>query len=413
MAQINQRSKDAATFIGTEQVFATEPAGPLMQRAFPIEGSFVAELEQTELENLEESVDLYDNKATVRGLKGGTVKMDFYARVPATQLSSSVSPGQHYLGTLINTAFGASASDEGSTVAGTPAAGVFDVAAAEGVRFEQGQWIGVQVAGAIEPARITTVATDTLSVYPELSAAPTGAGLVINSYTYAPEPDHTSTLHIQHAKSATGGSGLQWSISGSTCNIGFDIKRNELAKVTMEGQVGSWQGPGNYNFVTASAADSMTAPFAVRDAVTLFQPNATTTRTSYCLISADIKLNGGMEHVECLGATEGKSGAFRKGQRIFAEATLKFRFDNAIDTTNWTDQTLMSCIVMIPKGTLLNRRWFILDMPSCRIVGKPKLSDENGMLYMEATVVATMDKVTTQSAIPTSIESAPFRVAMI
>lgn len=412
MAQINQRSKDAATLIGQEQVFATAPAGPLMYRAFPVEGSFVAELEQTELDNLEESVNLYDVKATVRGLKGGTVKADFYAKVPA-QLLDSVVPSSNYLGVLLNTGLGASASDEGSVVAGTPAAGVFNVAAAEGVRFEQGQWIGVEVAGAIEPARITTIATDTLTIYPQLSAAPTAAAVVVNSYTYAPDPNNTKTLHIQHAKSATLGSGLQWTLSGSTVNLSFDIKRNELAKISLEGQVGSWQGPGNYSIPTGSASDTLSAPFAVRDAVTLFQSNATVSRTSYCLISADIKVNGGMEHVECLGATEGKIGAFRKGQRIFAEATLKFRFDNAVDATNWESQTVMSCIVMIPKGSGTSRRWFVLDMPSCRIVGKPKLSDENGMLYMEVMVQATMDQVTSESAIPTAMEQAPFRVALI
>jgi hypothetical protein len=411
MAQINQRSKDAATYIGRETTFAAEPI--TMVRAFPVEGSFVAELEQTELENLEESVDLYDNKATVRGLKGGSVKMDFYARVPAAILADTVAPVPHYLGTLLDTALGASASDEGAVMDAATAPATFDVLAGQGVRFEQGQWVGVEVAGTIEPARVSTIAVDNLLVYPLFSASPTAGGVVHNSYTYAPEPDHTSTLHIQHAKSATFGTGLQWSISGSTANISFDIKRNDLAKISLEGQAGSWHGPGNFGFVTSSASDSMSAPFAVRDAITLFQPNATTSRTSYCLISADVKINGGMEHVECLGNIEGKSGAFRKGQRIFAEATLKFRFDQDIDATNWTNQTLMSCIVMIPKGAGLTKRWFILDMPSCRIVGKPKLSDENGMLYMEATVVATMDKVTTQSGIPTSIESAPFRIALI
>lgn len=415
MAQINQRSKDAATYVAQESVFATAPTPPLgqMLRAFPVEGSFVAELEQTELDNLEESVDLYDVKATVRGLKGGTVKADFYARVPA-QLVGAQGPTTHYLGAILDTGLGASASDLGSTTDIVPSStSVVNVVAGEGVRFDQGQWIGVEVAGAIEPARVSTVVGDALTVYPHLSGIPGTGVLVANSYTYAPDPNNTKTLHIQHAKAATAGTGLQWTISGSTVNLSFDIKRNELAKISMEGAAASWQGPGNYGLSVASAADTLSAPFAVRDAVTLFQTNATTTRTSYCLISADIKLNGGMEHVECLGATEGKIGAFRKSQRLFAEATLKFRFDNAVDATNWTNQDVMSCIVMIPKGSGLTRRWFVLDMASCRIVGKPKLSDEGGMLYMEVTLQSAIDQLTTKSATPTAMEQAPFRVALI
>ena len=409
MSQINQRSREAATYIGLETQFASLPAA--MHRAFPVEGTFAAELEQTELDNLDESTRLYDVKATVRGLKGGSVKFELYGKVPATQLLDSVSVTPNYLDATLRAALGSFAGDEGSTIASAGPLS-FDVQAGNGTRFEVGQWIAVQTGSQLEPCRITSIATDTIRVYPALSGTPGATDLVVNSNTYAPAPNHTGTLHLQHAKSADTAHGLQWSISGSTTSLTFDVKRNELFKVGVECQAASWTGPVDQAFVTSSASDtSMTAPFAVRDAITIFQPVATTTRNSYCLLSADVKINGGMEFIECLGATEGKAGAFRKGQRIFAEATLKFRFDPDTDATQWTAQQLMSCIIMVPKGTGVTKRFLVLDMPTCRIVGKPKIADENGMVYCEVMLQAAIDTTTTGST--SDMALAPFRIALI
>ena len=410
MAQINRRSKDAATYVGFETSFASTPA--TMVRAFPVEGTFEADIMQTELENLEETVDLYDVEPTVRGLKGGTVKADFYLRVPSAQLVSGQSSQTHYLNEVLRSGLGFRLVSQGSLVAGTPTQTVVDVTTAQGSRFSRGAWIGVEVDGEIEPAKVIERSTDTLTLFPELSAAPTAGARVVNSYTYLPSVNAATSLHIQHAVNGDSSEGLQWAMSGSAVSLTFDIKRNELAKLKMEAEVADWQGPSFLGFSTASASDPMTTPFAVRDAVTLFQPITTNTRTSYCLISAEIKLNGGLEHVECLGATEGKTAVFRKSQRQFVEATLKFRFDNTMDTVYWQTQELMSCILMIPKGSGTTKRWIVLEIPTCRIVGKPKLSDENGMQYMEVSVHGTRDETVTNPA-SINLERAPFRVALI
>ena len=201
-------------------------------------------------------------------------------------------------------------------------------------------------------------------------------------------------------------------MSGSAVSLVFDIKRNELAKVRLEAEVADWHGPSFLGFSTASASDPMSTPFAVRDAVTIFQPITSDARTSYCLISAEVKLNGGLEHVECLGATEGMTAVYRKRQRQIVEATLKIRYENVMDTVYRQDKELMSCILMIPKGSGTTKRWIVLEIPTCRIVGKPKLTDENGMQYMELTVHGTRDE-TVVNAVPTNLERAPFRVALI
>jgi len=286
------------------------------------------------------------------------------------------------------------------------------VAAGQGSRFSRGTWIGVEVDGEIEPAKVIERSTDTLTVYPDLSNSLVNGARVANSYTYLPSVNAATSLHIQHAKNGLTSEGLQWGMSGSAVSLTFDIKRNEIAKLGVEAEVADWRGPQILGIATGSASDPMTSPFAVRDAVTIFQPITTTSRNSYCLISAEIKLNGGLEHVECLGATEGKTAVFRKGQRLFGEASLKFRFDPDVDSIYWETQELMSCIIMIPKGSGNTKRWIVLEIPTCRVVGKPTVSEESGMFYMSVNLQATRDE-TVVNAASTNLESAPFRVALI
>lgn len=410
MAQINVRTQESATYVASEMTsFGATP--PSMVRCFPIEGTFSAELEQKELENLDERTTLYDYLAPVRGMKDGKVKMEFYAKAHSVALSASATPAPHYMFEIFDAAWGSDglAVDEGAVIDSTSTTTVLNVAAGQGAFFVPGTWLGATLSGTIEPARVVSVATDAVTVYPPLSSLPPVGASILNSITFAPDQDNANTLHIEHAKA--GSTSLQWVLSGSTANINFDIKRNELVKIMVEGEVGSWQGPAAFGLSTAVATDDLTTPFACRDAVVLFRNAGTgvTDRTSYCLQSINIKTNGKMEFIDCLGGTDGKAGAFRKGQRMFASATLKFRIDQTVDATRWTNQDVTQCVVMIPKGTGLSKRWFIVDMPRSYIVGKPKLSEEAGLLYMEVTLNATKDTLAASGV----VQTAPLRVAYV
>jgi hypothetical protein len=409
MAQINLRTADAATYVGFETVFASTPP---MIRAFPVQDSVDLQLEQNELNNEEESVDLYDNEATVRGLKNGMAKMLFYVKVPPAQLVSGQSSQAHYLNEVLRASLGFRLVAQGSNVVGTGGPSTFTVTTGHGVRFLKGSWLAVEVNGEMEPAKVINAVGDTLTVYPQLSSTVVNGARVVNSYTYLPSVNAATSLHIQHAKNGPSSEGLQWVMSGSAVNLTFDIKRNELAKIGIEAEVASWQGPGFFNIATGSAQDTMSAPFAVRDAVTIFQPVSTTTRNSYCLMSAEVKINGGLNHIECWGATEGKIGTFRTGQRIFGDIELKFRFDPDVDSIYWESQQLMHCSIMIPKGTGNTKRWFVLEISSCRVVGKPVVSDENGMFYMTVNLQPTRDATIINPA-NVNLETTPFRVALL
>lgn len=417
MSQQSIRNKEAATYVASETSFAVLPT--TMYRAFPIEGSVGIDLEQKELDNMDQRTTLYSYLAPVFGLKDGKVKADFYAKAPTTQLVAAQAPTAHYMGQIFDAAWGYAFANSGSLCAGASSPTSVTVTAGEADNFELGQWIGVSTGGAtLEPTKVIgiNIAGDTLTVWPALSTSPGVTDIVVNGYNYAPKANHTGSLHLQHAVAGDSNATTQWATSGSAVNLSLEVKRNELAKVSVEGMVGSWLGPQALGFLTSSASDPFTAPFAVRDALVYFQSAGSATPASaYCLQEFTTKTNGKMEHIECLGATEGKSASFRKGQRMFAEATLKFRYDNDMDATNWSNHILMQAVVILPKGSGLTKRFTVIDMPNAYIFGKPKLSDENGMLYMTVTLHATADTniASGGGATATELTTSPLRLALI
>lgn len=409
MAQVNTRTKEAATYIGQETTFGTL-AGTML-RAFPVEKSFMPDIEQTELENSDQRTTLYSQLATVRGLKDGKLKLDFYGKVNSTQNSDGVTATPDYLNQIIYTALGEIKFDQGSLVAAGSTTTVVNVSTGDGANFVVGQWIAVVVAGTLEPCRVVAIATDALTVYPPLSGTPGTGGAVISGVTHAPATNHDKTLSLQHAM--VGAADQQWTLVGNTLNLGIEIKRNEIMKLMFEGAVGSWTGPSNQSITTAADTDTCTSPFSVRDCTVWFRAagTGTATRTAYPVAEFTVKTNGKMEHIDELGGVEGKTGAFRKGQRLFAEATLKFRYDNAIDASVWSSQTVYQAVVVVPKGSGTAKRFIVVDLPYVRIVGKPKIVDEAGMVYMEINLQASED-LSIASPL-TDMAQAPFRLALI
>jgi len=417
MTQQSLRTKQAATYVGSETSFAVLPT--TMYRCFPVEGSVAIDMEQKQLDNMDQRTNLYDYLAPVFGLKDGKIKMEFYAKAPTAQLLAGVAPTTSYMDQVFDAAWGYRFANSGSNRNLPSSTTVISVTAAEADNFQLGGWIGVEIAGVIEATKVVAIdlVADTLTVFPALSAAPSSGNRIINGYNYAPKQNHTGSLHIQHAICGDSNPTTQMASSGSAINLTVSAKRNELAKFEVEGMIGSWRGPSALGFVTSSASDPFTAPFAVRDALVYFQAaGSAVPAVAYSLHEFTIKTNGVMQHIEGLGGTEGKSASFRKGQRLFAEATLKFRYDNDVDATTYSNISLAQAMIIIPKGSALTKRFTIFDMPNAYIFGKPKLVEESGLLYMQVTLHASADTNIVFNALGpavTELTNAPFRVAFI
>jgi len=417
MTQQSLRTKQAATYVGSETSFAVLPA--TMYRCFPVEGSVAIDMEQKQLDNMDQRTNLYEYLAPVFGLKDGKIKMEFYCKAPTTQLVAGQAPTTSYMDQVFDAAWGYRFANSGSNRNLASTTTVISVSTGEALNFELGSWIGVEVASVIEATKVVAIdlVADTLTVFPALSAAPSSGNRIINGYNYAPKQNHTGSLHIQHAICGDSNPTTQMVSSGSAINLTVSAKRNELGKVEVEGAIGSFLGPQALGFITSSASDPFTAPFAVRDALVYFQAaGSASPAVAYSLHEFTIKTNGVMQHIEGLGGTEGKSASFRKGQRMFAEATLKFRYDNAVDATSYSNIALQQAMIIIPKGSGITKRFTIFDMPNAYIFGKPKLVEESGLLYMTLTLHSSADTNIPYNVLGpalTELSTAPFRVAFV
>jgi hypothetical protein len=395
MSQVFIRPNEAATLVGTESTFATTPT---MTRATPIAGSVELDPTQAEIANEDQRVHLYDRLSPVLGMKDASAKLGYYARPDSVQSTAAASPAANALDVLLASAWGGVGVAAGSTVQASSTASSVILDAGHGSRFPVGSIALVEVGGTLEPAYVSGVATDTLTPWPSLSAAPnTSSGLAVNTHLHFPEPASTGTITLQHA--LAGDANHQWTLNG--CHSDFELKvdRNGLIRFDFALKAATWTGPSDQSITTAAGNDGLGAPFAVKDAVCYFQPAATVTRTAVKVRSISAKFTAGKEFLPELGGTEGKGGVMRVGSREFAEVTLRMLgSDVTYDGVNsapgaaaWTGRTAMRLLFAVPQGSGLTRRWFVFCLPKCVIVGKPKTLVDGGAVVTDVTVQAQID----------------------
>jgi hypothetical protein len=380
MSQVNNLKQLAASYLGIEQTFGT--VASTLYRAYPVGGSVAIELSQTEAENENQSIYLHDYKSPVRGLMGGSVKMNFYLRPHATAFSGSNTRSDHYLQQIMKAGFGGHQANSGSFVgasATTTSLPVNDTS-----RLAVGQYAIFSSSVGREVAMVIDITTGSISVTPALSAAPVSGSMVVNMDNFYPTETNTNSLTFQHAQAQD--STLQWQMTGCKVNaLNLKLERDAIMTVEAELDVKSWS-TGSLGLSTAVGTDVLESPMVMKGATILLQPTTTTTRTHYPLESVSVKTNLGNEYLEELGGVEGATGVMRTGQRMFSEVTAKFRVDTARDV-QWADQTALQLHCFVPYTNSSGQlREVVVGMPTCIMVGKPKMMDEGGRLVMEVTL---------------------------
>lgn len=389
MSQVNNLSKLAATYVGLETTFGT--AATTLYRAFPVGGSTVIELSQTEAENENQSIYLHDYKNPVRGLMGGTIKTNFYLRPHATAFSGSNTRSDHYLQQIMKAGFGGHQAGSGSFVGAS--ATTTSVPINDTSRFAIGQYAIFSSSAGREVSMISDITTGSVSLMPALSAAPVSGSMAVNMDNFFLSETNTNSLTFQHAQAQD--STLQWQMTGCKVNaLNLKLERDAIMTVEAELDVKSWS-TGSLGLSTAVGTDVLESPMVMKGATILLQPTTTTTRTHYPLESVSVKTNLGNEYLEELGGVEGATGVMRTGQTQAVEATVKFRVDTARDV-QWADQTALQLHCFVPftnsSGQL---RSVTVGMPTCIMVGKPKMMDEGGRLVMEVTLRGKLNTLTT------------------
>ena len=368
MTAVNIRSGESATYVGVESTFGTAPS---TSRLTITTGSFVPRLNQTELPVADESVYLHDQKTTVQGLKsdGSGCEFSLYAKPRASKATTSTITHdvfEKFVAALCGGVTPADGDNVGDTNSGGTAAAP---TVSSGTDFSAGQWITVPVGSSNEPARISSVSTNTLNCNPGLSASPPGSGAVAHMVTFYPSDTNTASVCVQHAKA--GNSSEQYQFTGCTGSMSLSMRRNEIVTLGFNLNAADWS-QGALSLATTVGADTRGTCFSASSVKTLLQATATATATNYVVEECTVDLKLGMSHIAALsGSVNGMAGVMRTGERLAAEIKLTV----AMDTdwiTGWSAQTLYQFAVMIPQGSSTTKQWFVFHAPKCQIVGVPQ-----------------------------------------
>lgn len=402
MSQSTVRFKEAATLWGTESTFGTTPT---MTRCFP---SAEPSVEHTtaQVENDDESSLAFDYKDPVHGLQDATAKIEYHIRPYASQYSGSVAlPSTHPLAVGLKTGLGGWQVGSGSHASGSTTTGSVVLGLNHGSRFAVGQLAGFTTTSGLEVRQIVSMSGDTAYVFPALASAPATASLVANMDNFYPTEDNSLSLTLQHAKAAS--SAQQWTLNGCLVDsIEFNLARGELVKATFNLKGASFV-TGSQSISTTSATDPLAAPIVCRGTC-LVQPITTVAATHYPLKVHSVKLNLGNVFLEETSGIEGKTGVGRNAQRMFGEATVRFRADTDY-RAYWQNQTKMLLMIDSVVGTGSAKRHVTVYMPTAVIVGEPKTVNDGGFLYNEITLRAKLNQIIVSPS--TELARAPFIIA--
>lgn len=410
MAQVNSVLRMKRVELAREGTYGTTPG--TMYGARPKDPGFTITPTQEQFDNTAQSVREFDKLLNVVGLKRWTGSFPFDIRPETAQLDAAASPATTWMTELLRGACGGYSAAAGSTVDTAASGTSITVAAGHGSRFTVGTWIAVGVAGVLEPCKVTTISTDTLTVYPALSGTPATGQLVINGYNNWMTEAFSESIAITSASAQS--STLQYTLNnGIATELGFQIPETGKgllsASCTLAGA--KWTGPSNQSLSTSVVSEVLTAPFSVRDAYVLLQAPATTTRVAYPLISTEVRVMLGNVHIEELvGDNEQTSGTFRVADRMVASATLRTRYDQQIHAW-YASQTQLTCAVIVPYGSGTTKRFVVFEMPTTFISAKPVDGEFSGRDVTTFELAAQLSTANSSQTVGTA--AAPWVLARI
>ena len=378
--------------------------------------------EQAEIEALRLRVVAHDPTKPVRGFKGATGGFEHYLQPDATYLTATATPDTDAASPLsvpMRCILGGESIAAGATIPiGTYTTLVFDVTATQGARLPAGHICAVdQAAGSgtedLVPCRVTTRATDTITVWPALATAPDSGGRVINGRNWYATQTNTRSMSLALAPS--NGTALEYRATGGTGNITISFTRGELVTAGFELAFADFTGPANLSLGAAVVADPMATPMSTRGAKMYLQPVATTTRECVKVDSFALSITSGMEHLDTLTCgVEGRKGVMRSAGLTEAFATIELvcDVDTDYDTSAWTSQTDLSLMLFVQLDVSASvRRFVVIDAPRVFIVGKPRVErGANNLAKMTLTLRLLRDNTTTGT---NDLATTPLRIATI
>ena len=281
----------------------------------------------------------------------------------------------------------------GSLCAGVPTINTTDVTAAQGGRFPEGQICLITGSSGLQPVRVLTRVTDTLSFYPNLASIPAVGAVIINLPTWYLTRTNTQSLRLRYAHATD--SAYQWEFVGGTGNFELKVARGELAQISVDLSFASYTGPTAQGLSVTHVADTMDDPFTSRSMQAYLQPITTLTRVEYPIESCNVKIVQSNKLQETLsGGTEGYRSVARTEnlQEACALIELVLRADSGLETW-FTDKEKLTFMLVLQVDTATGRRVFTIDAPRCIIRDVPDVkAGANGLLKATITLECQLDQ---------------------
>jgi len=385
VTQSNILSREQAVYLGLESTFGVTPAGSFpnaMTRFVAAEPVIVDGAVREMLDVNDIRVRRLDAIQPVQGLEIAsklTVSQLLKATPSASQLTAGTSPAALTPRILLTHAFGQENASQGDVVSTATSATQFDVA--NPGRFRIGTWIAVEVAGQMEYALIVAKTSNTLSVVPDLSAAPTLGGIVRNLYNYVPAETHSNSITAQIAY--VNDASAQYTFNG--CHGGVKFNFGEFGKlVTMSSEFTStsYTGPTAQGLSTATATDEMGRGFPLAPDVLLFTSAPDRAVKLVCEKFA-IEFNNAFEMVRDPSAVQTVNSVVNTAGRPRAgKVMITLRFDSDYGT-GFDAETQYGMVIAQRIGSGTTASYWIWSMPTMKLTAQPKLTKVGERLYMD------------------------------
>ena len=398
MTQQSLVNRLGTTFISPEATFGL--GGGAVSQIWPKSGSFDDAREQDEVPNDDESPYFFDEKTALLGLKTGGCKFSTNVVPAGGQLNAAASPATPPHSVALKAMLGGEQANAGTVVVTGTSTTQVTVTGGQGARLPAGTLCLVEVSGTLYPTFVATQSTDTLTFGIALPGTPATGALVINAYQYYTTDANSASLEVRRA--IVGDANEQYQYLGCNGNFELSLERGKLITEAYNLTAADWN-EGALGYSTAFAANSQGSGFVLKNAVTLLQTPATTTRTNLPFTSLALKFSTAMALQEEHGGINGWSAWQRTGmERVACEVTLRTRIDRQL-VTWWNARTQLRLFHATMAGSGLTARAHMVHLPLLTPRGAPKIVDVGGRRLHEFRAVTQID-----GTLATALQRAPY-----
>lgn len=371
-----------AVTISQESTFGTTGTE---RRCWPVADSLEIVTTQESVDVRSISVKPFDAETPAQGNKSATVKFSYYLQPPATVNASAATPDTTATNPLripLTTVFGGESVAAGSTIATGTSASVFDVGGGHGTRFPIGQLFAVNTDSTygFEVVQSRTRSTDTITVYPYLSATPATSQTISNLNTYYVTNSNSGSMSLAASSLNTA---RQVLVNGMTGSMQLKFEKNALAVAEFSMTGATWTGPSSQSYAVTRVEDTAAAPLSVRNALCYLQATTTTTRVDTPVDAVTVTLNFGNMHLTSLtGTLEGKRGVHRGENLIDSCCKVELLMPDSTEIMTWyAAQTELSFWFIVKVDPAAGgRRFCVVHCPQMVIEAYPEEVKGEGAL---------------------------------